>query len=436
MNFFGGGGGGFPGGFPGMGGMGGGPSGPVDNKAYYEMLGVSNEATEKELKKAYRKLAVKHHPDKGGDPETFKDISAAYDVLSDPEKRELYDKYGKEGVENGGGGASSADDIFSQFFGGGGGGRGGRRGPRKTPSVKHVLKVSLEDVYNGKVRKMRVSREVICTPCGGKGGEAGFEVSCSTCGGRGARNMLRQIGPGMMQQIQVACENCSGKGKKIKRNLMCKKCKGEKTVSEAKVITVHIEKGIKNNGKIVFAGMADEKPGFESGDLVFFIQIADHKVFKRRAADLLMEVEVTLSEALCGFTLPVTHLDGRTVLIQNKPGEIIKPNMIKAVLDEGMPVSGSPTENGRLFVKFDIKFPVDGSLTPDQVLALQSLLPPPERAPFVESKVDDDEIVDKVTLSAVELESFGKYGAGRGSAYDSDEEGESGGPGNVQCAQQ
>ena len=110
----------------------------------YKTLGVSQEATEKELKKAYRKLAVKHHPDKGGDPDTFKDISAAYDILSDPEKRERYDKYGKEGVEGaGGGGGGSADDVFSQFFGGGGGRGGGRRGPRKTPSVKHVLKVSL-----------------------------------------------------------------------------------------------------------------------------------------------------------------------------------------------------------------------------------------------------------------------------------------------------
>lgn len=434
MSFFFGGEGG--GGFPGMGGMGG-PSGPVDNEEYYKTLGVDKNATESQLKKAYRKLAVKHHPDKGGDPETFKAISAAYDILSDPEKREVYDKYGKEGVENGGGGGGgSADDIFSQFFGGGRGG-GRSRGPKKTPSTKHVLKVKLEDVYNGKTRKMRVSRDVICKPCNGKGGSPGFEESCGTCGGRGYRNMLRQIGPGMMQQVQMPCDSCSGKGKKVNKSLMCKSCRGEKVVSTSKVIEVHIEKGMKNEGKIVFSGMADDKPGYEAGDLIFFIQIEEHKVFERKGADLRIKLDLTLSEALCGFSIPIKHMDGRTILINSKKGEVIKPNTLKAVSDEGMPLESNPTQHGRLFVSFNIVFPIDGTLSSDKILALNSLLPPSERVPFDESKMSEDDIVDRVTLTEINLDNFGKASAGAGTSYDSDEEeGAAGGQQNVQCAQQ
>jgi DnaJ family protein A protein 2 len=175
-------------------GAGGRESKPVDNEGFYKVLGCKKEATQEELKKAYRKLAVKHHPDKGGDPETFKEISAAYDVLSDPEKKELYDKYGKEGVEQGGGGGRDAEDIFSAFFGGGGSRKS--NGPKKTAPIKHVLNVKLEDIYKGKTSKLRITRDIICKGCDGVGGKAGFEKTCSSCNGRGAKMMIRQLGPG------------------------------------------------------------------------------------------------------------------------------------------------------------------------------------------------------------------------------------------------
>ena len=230
--------------------LGRGPSGPVDNEGYYKILGVSKDASQEELKKAYRKLAVKHHPDKGGDPETFKEISSAYDVLSDPEKKDLYDKYGKEGVEQGGGGSRDAEDIFSSLFGGGRGGGGGRRGPQKTPPIKHALNVKLEDVYKGKSSKLKITRDVLCKSCSGAGGQAGFEKSCSTCSGRGAKMMLRQLGPGMMQQIQVPCDSCSGEGKTIDRRLMCKDCSGKKVTKESKIVEVHVDRGVKNGHKV------------------------------------------------------------------------------------------------------------------------------------------------------------------------------------------
>ncbi|RHY05205.1 hypothetical protein DYB25_011070 [Aphanomyces astaci] len=148
---FGGGGGGFESFFGGGDPRGGGASKAADNSAYYETLGVPKTASAADIKKAYRKLALKNHPDKGGDPELFKDITVAYEVLSDPEKRELYDKYGEEGLQQGGGGGHPGADIFSQMFGGGG---GRPRGPQRGEDLTHPLKVSLEDLYNGKTKKI------------------------------------------------------------------------------------------------------------------------------------------------------------------------------------------------------------------------------------------------------------------------------------------
>lgn len=421
--------GGFPGGgFPG-GGMGRGASGPVDNEELYKLLGLGTDATQDELKRNYRKLAVKHHPDKGGDPETFKAISAAYDVLSDPEKKALYDKYGKEGLEQGGGG-HDADDVFSALFGGG----RRRKGPQKTPSVKHTLNVKLEDAYKGKVSKLKISRDVICSSCKGAGGNEGFEKTCTSCSGRGAKVMLRQLGPGMMQQVQVACESCSGNGKSIDRRLMCKDCYGKKVTKDTKIIEVHVDKGVKNGHKINFAGQADEQPGMETGDLQFNVQISEHGVFKRRGADLLVELDISLSEALCGFAIPLKHLDDRTIIIKSEPGEIIKPGDIKCVMGEGMPIFSNPFQKGRLFVHFKITFPTRNELNLDSIAALDAILPPSNRKKLTAEEAD---VVEIVKLNEVDPDSFGQdpYSATE-EAYDSDDGRGHGGGGGVQCANQ
>ncbi|KAF0716913.1 hypothetical protein As57867_002590, partial [Aphanomyces stellatus] len=230
----------FFGGEPGMGGMGG-PSKPVDNTSFYETLGVSKNASAADIKKAYRKLALKNHPDKGGDPELFKNITVAYEALSDPDKRELYDKYGEEGLQQGGGGGHPGADIFSQMFGGG----GRQRGPQRGEDLTHPLKVSLEDLYNGKTVKLAVNRDVLCGGCSGRGGPEGAETSCNTCNGRGMRVQLRQIAPGMVQQVQSVCPDCRGQGKSIREADRCKVCKGNKVTKERKVLEVHIEKGMR-----------------------------------------------------------------------------------------------------------------------------------------------------------------------------------------------
>jgi DnaJ family protein A protein 2 len=277
----GGGGGGFHGGGGGMGGRGGGGE-PPDTEKLYETLEVSKEATQKEIKKAYFRLSKMHHPDKGGDEHKFKEISAAYEILSDVDKRKQYDVNGLEGIDDEGGAAARGEDLFSMFFGGGGGGRGRRQaGPRKGPSVNHPIKVSLEDLYNGKTVKLAINRKVI----------SGDVKECNKCGGQGVVMEIRQLGPGMITQMQRHCPLCGGQGSTAP------------TKSERKVLEVHVEKGMKHNQKVTFRGMADETPGVEAGDINFIIQEKEHELFKRKAADLLVTKDVSLNQALCGFTV-------------------------------------------------------------------------------------------------------------------------------------
>ena len=264
----------------GGGGGGGGDSEPADTTKLYETLEVEKTASQKEIKKAYFRLSKLHHPDKGGDEHKFKEISAAYEILSDPDKREKYDQYGLEGVDDEGGAAARGEDLFSMFFGGGRG-RGRPAGPRKGPSVNHPIKVSLEDLYNGKTVKLAVNRKVI----------VGDAKECVKCHGQGAVMEVRQIGPGMITQMQRACPQCNGQGNTAKFK------------SERKVLEVHVDKGMRHNQKISFRGMADETPGMEPGDVNFIVQEKEHDVFKRKGADLLATREISLNQALCGYTV-------------------------------------------------------------------------------------------------------------------------------------
>lgn len=396
-------------------GMGGGSRGraaaarDVDTTKLYETLGVEKSADAKAIKQAYRKLAVKHHPDKGGDEHKFKEISAAYEVLSDPDKRAKYDKYGLEGLDSEGGGGRGPDDIFSMFFGGGGGSR--RSGPRKGESINHPLKVSLEDLYNGKTVKLAIQRQVI----------DGKATVCDACDGQGVVVELRQIALGMVQQIQRKCPHCND-------GYQCR------TKKERKVLEVLVEKGMKNGQKIVFRGMADEKPNMETGDINFIVQEKEHDTFKRKGADLLITKTLSLNEALCGFEWTITHLDKRKVVIKSRPGEVIKPEtvggqpFVKIVSNEGMPSKGNPFVKGNLYVLFRVEFPSDGELDEKTVNTLRKTLPNPSMA------LDyDEEEVEVAHLDAADVKNFGKGGAeAHNDSYDSDDDD---GQQNVECRQ-
>merc|ERR1712159_885455 len=197
--FFGGGmGGGFPFDEEQMGGMGR-PGKKADTSKYYDILGVDKDASESEIKKAYRKLAMKHHPDKGGDPDKFKEMTQAHSILSDPEKRSNYDRFGEDGEQMGGGGGG--DDLISQMFGGGGGRR--QRGPKQGESVQRPLPVTLENLYSGVTKKLKIQRQTIDKSEGVK--------KCAQCGGKGVTIRTVRMGP-MIQQMQAACQVCEGQG--------------------------------------------------------------------------------------------------------------------------------------------------------------------------------------------------------------------------------
>ncbi|GAU45462.1 hypothetical protein TSUD_107540 [Trifolium subterraneum] len=407
-----------------------------DNTKYYEILGVSKSASPDDLKKAYKKAAIKNHPDKGGDPEKFKELAQAYEVLSDPEKREIYDQYGEDALKEGmggGGGGHDPFDIFSSFFGGGGFPGGGSRGrrQRRGEDVVHPLKVSLEDLYLGTSKKLSLSRNVLCSKCNGKGSKSGASMTCAGCQGSGMKISMRHLGANMIQQMQHPCNECKGTGETINDKDRCTQCKGEKVVQQKKVLEVHVEKGMQNGQKITFPGEADEAPDTITGDIVFVLQQKEHPKFKRKGEDLFVEHTLSLTEALCGFQFALTHLDTRQLLIKSNPGEVVKPDSYKAINDEGMPMYQRPFMKGKLYIHFTVEFPE--SLTVEQVKALETILPARPLSQLTDMELDECE---ETTLHDVNIEEESRRRQqAQQEAYDEDDE-MPGGAQRVQCAQQ
>ncbi|KAL3241438.1 hypothetical protein MRX96_002555 [Rhipicephalus microplus] len=323
----------------------------VKETAYYDILGVKPNCTQDELKKAYRKLALKYHPDKNPtEGERFKQISQAYEVLSNAEKRRVYDQGGeqaiKEGVGSGGGGFSAPMDLFDMFF---------------------------EELYNGATRKLSVQRCTICDKCEGRGGRKGAVERCPSCRGSGMNVRIQQVVPGMVQHIQTTCQECMGEGERINPKDRCKNCNAKKVVRERKILEVHIDKGMEDGQKITFSGEGDQEPGLEPGDIIVVLDEKEHEVFKRNRTDLMMRIDLTLTEALCGFQKTITTLDKRTLGITNLPGEVVKNGSVKCILNEGMPQYRNPFEKGKLILHFVVNFP--DRIDPTIVGKLEALLP-------------------------------------------------------------
>ncbi|MBF0121958.1 MAG: molecular chaperone DnaJ [Candidatus Omnitrophica bacterium] len=336
-------------------------------KDYYEILGVKKEASADEVKKAYRQLALRFHPDRVEEPEKkqaeerFKEISEAYGVLSDAKKRELYDHHGHAGIDQNytsedifrGADFSSVfgdggiDDILGQFFGGsmGGGGRR-RRGPARGRDIQYEAELTLEEAFSGIKKSIKVPRNEVCRDCQGNGAKNGSALaSCQTCGGQG--QVLMNSGFFRMAQT---CPNCRGAGQIIKES--CPSCQGRGSTKHVRNIEVTFPRGVDNDSQLRIRGEGEIGPG-GSGELYLFVRVKEHQTFRRAGNDLEITMPVTFVKAALGADISVPTVEGN-VTMKLPPGT--EGGKVFRVKGRGMPDLRSE-ELGDLYVRVMIDVP-------------------------------------------------------------------------------
>ncbi len=292
----------------------------MSKRDYYEVLGVSRDVDGKELKKAYRKLAMKYHPDRNPDDkdadEKFKEATEAYEILGDEQKREAYDQYGHAGVDPnsaggfGGGGGASFSDIFGDIFGGGGGGRGGSRGgPQRGSDLRYTMELSLEEAVRGVEKKIRVPTLVSCETCDGSGAKPGTSPkTCSTCQGSGQIRMQQGF-----FAVQQTCPSCRGQGTMIEDP--CTSCHGRGVKEETKTLSVKIPAGVDTGDRIRLSGEGEAGAmGGPAGDLYVQVSVKEHHLFQRDGRNLYCEVPISIVDAALGGEMEIPTLDGRVKL--------------------------------------------------------------------------------------------------------------------------
>jgi molecular chaperone DnaJ len=316
----------------------------AEKRDYYEVLGVDKNASADEIKKAYRKKAIQYHPDKNpGDKaaeEKFKEAAEAYEVLSDPQKRQRYDQFGHAGMGGAGGfsgGGMSMEDIFSHFgdiFGGAGfdlgdlfGGGGRSRGPRvrRGSDMRVKVRLTLEEIATGCEKKIKVRKLVQCKSCNGTGSEDGRTETCPTCKGTG-RTVRQQRGIFGMMQVQAECETCHGEGQIIKNK--CPKCNGEGVVRDEEIITINIPAGVAAGMQLTMQGKGNAAPhGGIAGDLLVLIEEEQHKNFIRQDSDLIYNLLLDMPTAILGGQIQIPTLSGEariTITPGTQPGKVLR----------------------------------------------------------------------------------------------------------------
>ena len=339
----------------------------MDKRDYYEVLGVAKTASDDEIKKAYRTLAKKYHPDlNGGDKDCeakFKEVNEAYEVLSDPQKRARYDQFGHEDPRAGGAGGGYGDftggfgggfdDIFSAFFGGGFGGGGQRaRGPQRGDDLRYDLTITFEEAAFGCEKEISVTRDENCEECGGTGARKGTQpTQCPTCHGTGQVQSFVNTPIGRVSNVRV-CEACHGQGTII--NDPCPKCSGRGRVRRNRKITIKIPAAIDNGMQIPLRKQGE--PGLrggENGDLYIFVTVKPHKLFTRENYDLYCDVTVSFTQAALGGEIDVPTLNG---MIKHNLPEGTQPGTVIRLRGQGIQnLRGAG--KGDLYIKVNVEIP-------------------------------------------------------------------------------
>ncbi|QIQ20501.1 molecular chaperone DnaJ [Zophobihabitans entericus] len=305
---------------------------------YYELLGVGRDADEREIKKAYKRLAMKYHPDKNQDDKAtaeakFKEIKEAYEILTDPQKKAAYDQYGHAAFEQGAGGGGfggggfggagfgdAFGDIFSEFFGGGGGGR--RQQASRGSDLQYNINLTLEEAAKGVTKEIKVPTMVECDVCHGVGTEKASDVvTCTTCHGAGVVQMRQGF-----FAVQQECPTCHGRGKTIKNP--CKKCHGDGRIQKTKTLSVTIPAGVDTGNRIRLSGEGEAgRNGAPSGDLYVQVQVKQHAIFERDDINLHCEVPINIVMAALGGSIEVPTLDGKvslTIPAETQTGKVFR----------------------------------------------------------------------------------------------------------------
>ena len=354
----------------------------MSKRDFYEILGISKSANDDEIKKAYRKLAIKFHPDKNPDDkaaeEKFKEAAEAYEILSNPEKRQRYNQFGHAGMggasQGGGGGhyggGMNMDDIFSQFgdiFGGGGGSRGGGGGRRvmRGSNLRVKVKLNLQEVAKGAEKKLKVNKFVSCGTCKGSGAKNGTFDTCKLCNGSGVQTRVQQTFLGAMQ-TQTTCSGCNGEGKTVKDK--CNTCHGDGIVRAEEVITINIPAGVAEGMQLSVGGKGNAAPrGGINGDLLVVIEEEEHLELKRDGSNLFYDSYVNFVDAALGTSIEIPTVDAK-VKIKIEPGT--QSGKVLRLKGKGLP-DVNHYGTGDLLVNINVWTPQ--ALTPDEKKTLESL---------------------------------------------------------------
>lgn len=324
----------------------------VKETYYYELLNVDINCTIDEIKKSYKSLALKYHPDKnpdGGDK--FKLITMAYETLKDPEKRKIYDNGGDVAIKNNINSSFENEnfiDIFNLFF-------TRKEFKKKCNNITLDVFVSLEEIYNGSEQDLSINRTAICLTCNGLGGKESDISICNTCRGSGIESNVYHSFIRMHKDHRV-CRQCKGTGEIIKN--YCESCDGNKVIYENYNFKINIKKGTVHNSIIKLCNEGNQRPNLVNGDIIIIIKIKDHHIYKiTNAIDLEIIMDLTLHESLFGFIKIIKTLDNREIILKNLPNNIINHGYYKYINNEGLFNIKNTNIRGKLLIKFNIIYP-------------------------------------------------------------------------------